>query len=54
MRIPLSRQQPTPGMLLLEYRLYIVHCQSILGPVDSSFRALSGRLKLTVRRLSLD
>ena len=29
---------------------YIVYRQSLLGPVDPSFRALSGRLKFTVRR----
>ena len=28
----------------------MVHRQSPLGPVDPSFRALSGRLKFTVRR----
>ena len=31
-------------------RFYIVYRQSHLGPVDPSFRALSGRLKFTVRR----
>ena len=31
-------------------RLYIVHRRSHLGPVDPSFRALSGSLKFTVRR----
>ena len=33
-------------------RLYVVHraSSSLLGPVVSSFRALSGRLKITVRR----
>ena len=31
-------------------RLYIVYRQSPLGPIDPSFRSLSGRLKLTVRR----
>ena len=36
--------------LLFAYRFFIIHRQSPLGPVDSSFRALSGRLKLTVRR----
>ena len=36
------------------YRFYIVYHQSPLGPVDPSFQTLSGRLKLTVRRLKLD
>ena len=31
-------------------RLYIVYRRSPLGPVDPSFRALSGRLTFTVRR----
>ena len=31
-------------------RFFIVHRQSPLGPVDISFRALSGRLKFMVRR----
>jgi len=30
--------------------VYIVYRQVFLGPVDPSFRALSGRLKFTVRR----
>ena len=32
------------------YRFYIEYRQSPFGPVDPSFRALSGRLKFTVRR----
>jgi len=41
------------GSLFVAYRLYIVYRQSPLGPVDPSFRALSGRLKCTVRRHKL-
>ena len=37
------------GGLFVACRLYIVYRQSPLGPVDPSFRALSGRLKFTVR-----
>ena len=33
---------------------FIVYCQSPLGPVDPSFRALSGRIKFTVRRHKLN
>jgi len=36
--------------LFVSYRFYIVYRQSPLGPVDPSFRALSGRLKFMVRR----
>ena len=32
------------------YRFYIVYRQSPSGPVNPSFRALSGRLEFTVRR----
>jgi len=41
---------PPSCTLFLAYRFYIVNRQSPLGPEDSSFRALSGRRKLTVRR----
>ena len=36
--------------LFVADRFIIVHRQSPLGPVDSSFRAFSGRRKFTVRR----
>ena len=51
--------RPEPGVqaslgtscsLFVAFRIYIVYRQSLLGPVDPSFRALSGRLKFTVRR----
>ena len=41
---------PPSGSLFVAYRFYIVYRQSPLGPVDPSFRALSGRPKFTVRR----
>ena len=37
------------GSLFVADRLYIVYLRSPLVPVDPSFRALSGRLKFTVR-----
>ena len=36
--------------LFVAHRFYIVYRQSPAGPVDLSFRALSGRLNFTVRR----
>ena len=36
--------------LFVDDRFYIVYRQSPLGPVDPSFRALSGRLNFTVRQ----
>ena len=48
-----ERDTPVDVYLFLTrvaYRFYIVYRQSLLGPVDPSFRALSGRLKFTVRR----
>ena len=35
---------------IVAYRFLIVYRQSPLGPVDASFRALSGRFRFTVRR----
>ena len=43
--VPLYR-----GILFVAYdRFFTVHLQSPLGPVDPSFRALSGRLEFMVR-----
>ena len=38
------------GLFVAYDRFFIVHRQSPLGPVDPSFRALSGRLQFMVRR----
>ena len=37
-------------VVYLSHEFYTVYRQSPLGPVDPSFRALSGRLKFTIRR----
>ena len=52
-----GRTPPPPDLLVSAYvlhficRLQVVHrlASSLLGPVDPSFRALSGRLKITIR-----
>ena len=46
--LPVSQDRST--WRVVAYRFYIVYRQSPLGPVDPSCRALSGRLKFTVRR----
>ena len=61
---PLRRTGPVhPAFKLISTRQYlvgrrllVVHrvSSSLLGPVDFSFRALSGRLKFTVRRHKLN
>ena len=42
------------GVLTFSDHLIDTMRQSHLGPVDPSFRAISGRLKFTVRRLKID
>ena len=39
-----------PCRLFVTHRFYIVYLQGYCGPVDPSFRAVSGHLKFTVRR----
>jgi hypothetical protein len=46
-----GNQLSTP---FIAYKFNIVYRQGPLGPADPSFRALSGRLKFTVRRHKLD
>ena len=46
----LRRDMPPFCSLFVAYRFYMVYRQVFLGPVDPSFRALSGRLKRTIRR----
>ena len=45
-----SHAKGGPAGLRWRLRVDTVYCQSPLGPVDPSFRALSRRLKFTVRR----
>ena len=48
-----SKWVPPSCSLFVAYRFHIMYRQSPSGPVDPSFRALSRRLKFTVRRHKL-